>query len=76
MLRVLLACVRPFLDGLQSHGAHPTTQTLAARMEPVSRQVGRNLTAPEEWVLRGHTVDFSHQFQRLRIHANRHVIKR
>lgn len=35
-----------------------------------------DLTAPEEWVRREHTVDFIHQFQRLRIHANRHVIQR
>jgi len=76
VLRVLLAGVWALIDRLQAHDAHQAPHTVAARMEPVSRQVGRNLATAKERVFRKHTVNFIHQRQRLRIHTNWHVIQR
>lgn len=76
MLRMLFAGVWTLVDRLQAHDAHQTPHTVAARMEPVSRQVGRNLATSKERVFREHPIDLIHQFQRLSIHTNRHVIQR
>ena len=76
MLWVLLAGVRAFVDGLESHQTHQPAHTVATGMETISRQVGRYLAAAEERILREHAVDLVHHFQRLSIHTNGHVIQR
>lgn len=57
MLRMLLAGVRAFVDGLESHQTHQPAHTVATGMETISRQVGRYLAAAEERILREHAVD-------------------
>ncbi|MFT7448587.1 MAG: hypothetical protein ACI9LZ_003531 [Glaciecola sp.] len=64
-----------FVDGLQPHETDQTTHTVTACMEPISRQVGRNLAAAEERTFCENPVDFIHQFQRLSIHADRRIIQ-
>lgn len=76
MLWVLLAGVWTFVDGLESHQTHQSAYTVATGMKTISRQVGRDLAAAEERMLREHAVDLVHQFQRLSIHTNRHVMQR
>ena len=76
MLWVVLAGIWAFLDGLEPHQTHQPAHTVATGMEPISRQVNRDLAAAEERILREHAVDLRHQFQRLSIHTNGHVIQR
>lgn len=63
VLWVLLAGVWPFVGGLLLHDTHQSTHTVTASMEPVSRQVGCDLSAAEERVFREHTINLIHPLQ-------------
>ena len=76
MRGVLLAGVEPFVDGLPPHQTHQSAHPVATGMEPISRQVGRNLAAAEEPVFGEHAVDLVHQLKGLCIHTNRRVLQR
>jgi hypothetical protein len=76
VLRVLLAGVGAFVDGLQAHDAHQAAHTVATRVEPSSRQIGSDLAAAKEGILREDTVDLVYQLQRASINAHGRVIQR
>ena len=62
MLRVLIASIGPFVNGLQPYDTHQTTHAMTASLEPVSGQVGCYLAATKEWVFRENTIYLVHQF--------------
>ncbi len=76
ILWVLFAGVGTLVDRLQPHHFHQSSNTMATRMIPFSRQIGRNLAATKKRVLGEDLVDLAHQFQCFRVESDRRVIQR
>jgi len=73
---VLLAGVRPFVEGLQSHDVHQATQAMPPRREPGPGEIRRDLAAAKDRVFGEHPINLMHQFKCLGIHHNRRAIDR
>ena len=76
MLWVLIAVVRPFLDGLQPHDVHQATNTVSSGIEPRLSKISQALATAEERVFREHPINLMHTLKRLSIHASWCVIDR
>jgi len=76
VLWVLLAGVRPIVEGLQSYDVLQATQAMPSGREPGPGEIRRDLAAAKDRVFRKYPVNLMHQRKCLGIHHNRRVIDR